>query len=274
MLKIGLVGFGFVGKAVAHGFRNNVLYLIDPTLGTSISDLSGKNPDVIFICVPTPMSKDGTIDSSIVESVISQIKTDPSLADSFIVLKSTVTPDIVDRLQKTVSNFIYNPEFLREKTAEEDFVNPSMHVFGGSPDNTSVLSYIYRKYSSCKEAPEFHMTAKEASFVKYSINTFLASKVLFFNQMKQLMDLHSADYNTVIDAVGADPRIGLSHTMVPGHDGKPGFGGACFTKDTAALSKFADGTLSVLDEVISRNNEIRSMFELDEREKAQNVHYV
>ena len=113
----------------------------------------------------------------------------------------------------------------------------------------------------------------EASFVKYGINSFLATKVLWFNQFKDLIDAHDSRYSVVANAVGYDERIGNGHTKVPGFDGKKGFGGSCFPKDTAAIAKFAQGKLSVLEEVMEVNNVYRSLYELDDREKEQNITY-
>ena len=118
-----------------------------------------------------------------------------------------------------------------------------------------------------------HMTAMEASFVKYGINCFLATKVLWFNQFKDLIDDTDSKYNVIVNAIGLDPRIGHSHTQVPGPDGKKGFGGACFPKDTNAFSTYARGEFSVLDDVIKANNIYRKEYDLDDREKEQKVNY-
>ena len=136
-----------------------------------------------------------------------------------------------------------------------------MHVFGGLFENTKKLEMLYREYSDCRECPVYHMTAKEASFVKYIMNSFLATKVLFFNQLHDIIEKNDANYETIIEAVGTDPRIGSSHTKVPGHDGRKGFGGSCFVKDTAAFVNFTKTTnqrFTVLEEVIRRNQEYRN----------------
>lgn len=270
MINVGIVGYGFVGSAVKHGFRNNNISIADPKLGTTCKDFLDMDLDIIFICAPTPMGKDGTIDSSIVESILSILE---SIKHIPIVLKSTVTPDLVEIFAKKYENFIYNPEFLTERNALNDFVNPVMHVFGGTIENTTKLEEIYKKYSSCSKTEVFHMTAKEASFVKYGVNTFLSTKVLFWNQFHDICQNENVDYSKIISAVGSDNRVGLSHTKVPGIDGRKGFGGACFSKDTAAFEKFADN-FSLLSETIARNNEYRKLYDLDEREKEQNVRYV
>lgn len=268
-ITVGIVGMGFVGSAVAHGFKNQNLVLIDPLLGTSIEDLLDKDPDVVFICVPTPMGADGKINASIVESVIANIKD----INTIIVLKSTVTPDIVERLSHSSHYFVYNPEFLREETALYDFEHPTHHVFGGNIDVTKILEYIYSQYSICTGfAKVYHVTAAEASFVKYGINCYLASKVLFWNQFAKQCEKLGVDYNNVQNAISGDPRIGSSHTNVPGSDGKLGFAGACFPKDSSAFSELFP-EFTVLKETIRANNKIRSQYELSDREKAQNITY-
>ena len=269
-LKIGIVGHGFVGKAVDYGFSNNVKKkLIDPNYNTACKDLLTFAPDVVFICAPTPMGNDGSIDASIVEQCCVEVS---EFTNALIVLKSTVTPDIAGRLSDKFKDFVYNPEFLTEKNANEDFVNQFMLVLGGTGHNTEELLDIYNEYSICRPCPVFHMSATEAAFVKYSINTFLSTKVTFFNQLYDIAKGHNANYNAIISAVGSDPRITHSHTTVPGFDNKRGYGGACFPKDTAAFNAFAKH-FSILNESIKINNEYRKNYELDEREKEQNVHY-
>ena len=277
-MKIGIVGHGFVGKAVDYGFPGNMCRktIIDPRYGNSVADLKGQDfQDFTFVCVPTPMGDNGKIDSSIITSVIHEIKKHTS---GVIIVKSTITPDIVQELFTGADTLrmVYNPEFLTEKSANEDFVNPFMHVFGGMPGATDMVEHLYKFYSLCKPCPTYHMSAVDASFVKYGINSFLASKVLWFNQFYDVVNGHSANFGKVIGAITADDRIGRSHTTVPGFDGKRGFGGACFPKDTSALAHFADGVgvdMTVLKEVIRANNEYRKPYEKDAREIEQNVKF-
>ena len=270
-MKIGIVGRGFVGSAVYGAFKDHCkIYVADPKMNTTIKDdILPNNPKVIFVCVPTPYGNNGEIDSSIVESVLDELKDFGGL----VVLKSTVIPSITTKLKSKVKHFIYNPEFLTESNAEHDFINARMHVFGGDAYDTHKLEAIYNEYSLCVPAQKYHMRAEEASYVKYGLNVFLAVKVLFLNQFKDTMG-NNAVYETVINAMIADGRIGPSHNMVPGPDGKHGFGGACFTKDTAAFASFANGDFTLLNEAIRANNEIRAQYDLCDREKAQNVKYL
>ena len=259
--KIAIVGHGFVGKAVRHGFDlpMNDITIIDPREGTSVEDLYDKDIDFAFICVPTPMSDTGKIDSSIVVDVINKLYDN---SKCLVVLKSTVTPDIVQELSdKAPSRFVYNPEFLTEANAEEDFINATFNVFGGLFEPTVDVAYLYDNNSKCVNAKSIHVSAVEASFIKYTINTFLSTKVTFFNQLKDQVDkFDQANYDVISEAVKHDPRIGNSHMMVPGPDGRRGFGGACFPKDTNAIIKTGQRNnvdLSILKEAVEYNSKIR-----------------
>ena len=267
--KIAIIGHGYVGKAVEYGFNNskNKIQLIDPNLyNNRVEDV--EDPFVSFICVPTPSNSDNSIDASIVIDVVDKLI---KMTTGLIAIKSTVIPPVVKRLSNKNSRVIYNPEFLTERTAFHDFLNPSMHVFGGYENETSILYNFYNTNTKCISAPAYFMSAEEASFVKYGINSFLATKVLWFNQYKDLIDSYGADYNTIRKAIGGDTRIGHTHTQVPGHDGKRGFGGACFPKDTSALTKIDSNLLSILRLVVNENNIYRGEYPIGEREKEQNI---
>lgn len=272
-LRLAIVGGGFVGSAVKYGFTNSKtnIFVVDPKLGTTIEQLQTFKPEYTFVCVPTPMGEDGKIDASILREVVTY------LVDNLftkIIIKSTVTPDIIDELfGLNPFRIVYNPEFLTEKSANEDFVNPIMHVFGGDGHETFEIEDLYKHYSNCKPCPTHHMSPTDASFVKYGMNCFLASKVLWFNQFADIVNEFGGNYNTVISAITTDQRIGTSHTTVPGYDGKRGFSGSCFPKDSFAFAKFANPDFTVLKEVIRRNNEYRTSTELSDREKEQHIRF-
>ncbi len=284
-MKIGIVGHGFVGKAVDYGFETPLVekFLVDPIYGTTLDDLKEFNPDAVFICLPTPMGEDGSVDASLVTEAVHSLGGRESpmvshrsslLSKKLIIIKSTVTPDIVGNLCTINGRHygtVYNPEFLTEKSSQEQFISPPFHIFGGPSYDTIVLEQLYIEYSNCNECPIYHMTGTEAAFVKYGINSFLAMKVTFFNQLYDAIG-DEGNFNLVIRAMGADPRIGTGHTKVPGFDSKRGFGGACFPKDTKAFTEFSD-KLSLLEKVTEINNEYRSQYEKDEREQAQNIKY-
>ena len=264
--KIAIVGLGFVGSAVAYGFHHPhiIQQHIDPKLGNEIMDID-VGTDFVFVCVPTPMD-----DFSIVREVMEEILSND--IGGTIILKSTVPPNILEEM--THPDVVYNPEFLTEKSAQEQFIDPPFHILGGADMATEDVQLLYEHYSLCNPAPFLHMTMEEASLVKYTINSFLATKVTFFNQMFDLCSQFDANPSVVFNAVGMDDRIGFGHTKVPGFDSKRGFGGACFPKDTKAIIDVAgEGVLSIIEEVIKTNNNYRSRYELDDREKEQNIVY-
>lgn len=277
-LKLGVIGHGFVGKATDWGFNKKVeKFIVDPKYSTDINQLAEFRPNLIFVCVPTPMGNDGNHDSVILESVVKEL-TD-KCKESIIVIKSTVLPSVLKKLAIINKKIIYNPEFLREKHANKDFANSEMIIFGGDKNTALKVSKYYLLHSRCKTKEHVFVDLLSASLIKYSINTFLASKVIFFNELYDLckkLELEDS-WETMIEIISIDKRIGPSHMNVPGHDGKFGFGGACFPKDSIALVKFAENLgveLSILKKSIKTNNRIRSKYRnLDDREKEQNVSF-
>lgn len=258
-MKIAVIGSeGFVGRACVHIFKDKAEVIkIDPLLGTSVADLDPNDLDVALICVPTPMGNDGVINASIVEKVIEQLS---GFKNTLVVLKSTVLPDIVDRLAQGNPNFIYNPEFLTERNAEHDAEYPIMTVLGGETEAVERMASIYKNFTICKDAPYYFMSPKEASFVKYGINSFLATKVMFWNQFNEQCEKMGADYEVIKTAIGTDVRIGSSHMDVPGHDGRRGTAGACFAKDVPAFIHFSDKQFSILREAWNVNCDVRNSY--------------
>ena len=277
-MKVGIVGYGFVGSALKRGItRNAELLCIDPKLNTQVSDLEEYRPDIIFICVPTPMSNDFEQDISIVKDVFKEIN--ELQTQSLIVLKSTVTPDNLVKLKNIINDFIYNPEFLREKHADSDFINSPLIIFGGNEKNSKALEDFYKNFTNCKCTNYFYTDPITASFVKYTINSFLATKVIFFNELQTLFSKSGSeeDWEKFIKIISQDPRIGDSHMQVPGHDGRFGFGGACLPKDANAFINYSDSknvNLNLLKTTINTNNKIRATYnKKTSREIEQNIDF-
>ncbi len=277
-MKIAIVGHGFVGKAFMNALNDNIeTYIVDPKLNTSLSDLVSFVPDMIFICVPTPMNMDGSQDVTIINKVIKEI-IDMSI-DSLIIIKSTVLPDNLLEVQKLIPKVIYNPEFLREAHANDDFINADLIILGGSKAESKKLSKFYDEHTKCLSNNYFFTDITTASYIKYTINSFLSMKVIFFNELKGLFEETDSNdsWEEFINILSFDKRIGDSHMQVPGPDGKYGYGGACFPKDTNALLKYSKSKnkeLKVLKKVAEINNLIRGQYiRISEREKEQNIHF-
>ena len=277
-MKIGIVGFGFVGKALKNGLRDSVDCIeIDPKLDTNLSDLSNHKPDIVFVCLPTPMNDDGSQNIDIVRNAIFELnKHDPNI---LVVLKSTILPKYVIEISKLTKNLVINPEFLRDKHANEDFINSEIIVFGGEKENCDKLAKFYENHTKCL-CKDYVVTDNiSASLIKYTINTFLALKVVFFNELKSVFDnLNSQnDWFKFINAISKDKRIGNSHMNVPGPDGRYGFGGPCFPKDVKALIEYSreiGSELSLLNKANTINNNIRAQYnDVTVREKEQNIKF-
>jgi len=277
-MKVAIVGFGFVGKALFYSLRDTTDSIkIDPQLNTSISDLQLYNPNIIFICIPTPMKDDGSQDINAVYEAIDEIN---GLLDKpLIVIKSTVLPSYASEIHEKYSNTVFNPEFLREKYANEDFINSESIIFGGTKQNCLKASSFYKQHTNCIQQNHIFTDVISACLIKYSINSYLATKVVFFNELKKIFEKtgSSENWDKFIDHISSDTRIGKSHMSVPGPDGRYGFGGACFPKDTAALHKFSESLnaeFMLLKKAININNNIRSEYnDLIDREKDQNIKY-
>ena len=242
-MKLGIVGQGFVGLALKAGFEKHyeleTYDKYDESNSTcELFDLVAEC-EVIFICVPTPMDKDGSCHTDIVESVIEEIDKWVSSYHKDIkptvVIKSTVPPGTTDRLHKKYKNVdvIFNPEFLTEATFIEDFKNQNRIILGGIRRGTNKLRQVYSKVFP--RTTIVKTGAKYAEMVKYFTNCFLSTKVSFANEMKQICDGLDIDYDKVVEYATYDERLGKSHWAVPGPDGELGFGGHCLPKDLSAL---------------------------------------
>ena len=241
-MKLGIVGHGFVGTAVDHGFTKDVQkFIVDPKHNSTntIEDLIAFRPDATFVAVPTPQLESGECNTEILETVMQQLN---NSKDALVIVKSTVPGYKLEKIKEECTNLriVYNPEFLTEKNYIEDFRNPSMHVFGGSDTETLKVEDIYHKHSQCEPCPVFRTDLVTASMVKYCINSFLATKVTFMNEMYDVLKAaRGADWQTFTKIIAHDPRMGNTHLKVPGNDGQRGYAGSCFPKDTNALAWFA-----------------------------------
>lgn len=277
-MKIGIIGHGFVGKALAEALTNDVqVCKIDPKLDTSIDDLKNFKPEVIFICLPTPMLDNGIQDISIVKNTILELN--KFITDEIIVIKSTVHPGNINEIKLICPRFVYNPEFLREKHAKEDFINSDLILFGGDQEFADSLANIYSNHTKCINKEYIFTDVTSASLIKYTINSFLATKVIFFNEINSIFKLADSNesWEDFTKILSKDSRIGNSHMLVPGHDGRLGFGGACLPKDINALLKYAESNdleLSLIKNVIKTNNKIRASYNnKTDRENEQNINY-
>ena len=252
---IGIIGQGFVGNAVYQKFKNYYDVLtndLDENKSTATLENLTQMCSTIFLCLPTPMKSDGKCDTSILEKVLDKIDllTDNLETKKTIVIKSTIPPGTTEKFNKRYESLdiVFNPEFLTERNAVEDYNNQDRIILGGPRPSTTELKQIFSKVF-----PEAHIIKTDsthAEMVKYLTNSFLATKVSFANEIYQICEGLHIDYDKVVEYATYDERLGKSHWNVPGHDGDFGFGGHCFPKDLSALLRLAED-LNVVDNVLS-----------------------
>jgi len=263
---VGIIGKGFVGGSMYENFKNVFNTLVWDTDETKRTVATFREfvetSDIIFVCVPTPMKSSGECDVSIVSSVIDDIAQIDRR--KYVVIKSTVTPGTTSRLASDFNMTIgFNPEFLTEANAHNDFRTQPLIVIGADdPGLAAVMTQLYYEFNSAVDnvAHVIQRTTKEAELFKYLANSFLATKVIFANEFKILCDKVDVDYGRIAELAVLDKRLGHTHWRVPGPDGQYGFGGSCFPKDTSALLAYAEevGTaMWMLTEATYINEEIR-----------------
>lgn len=257
-MKVGIIGLGFVGGAVynAHQVHNISTVLHDPYKNIIASKDELFSCDGIFICVPSPSLTTGKCDTSILESVLKDLEGYRGV----LISKVTAPPTEYARLQEQHPNLVHAPEFLVAATAKEDYLSGEFCIVGGHEEYAD-RAYLIICQSQTKVKEKLICDIKEASMIKYTINSFLATKVIFMNHIKEISNLLGTDYNKIIKGVKFDPRLGTSHFDVPGPDSKYGFGGACFPKDTSALSYMSMSlgkSFELLDTAIKINKNIRN----------------
>ena len=264
-MKIGIIGNGFVGNATCQLECNDieiVVYDKNQELcipkDTKLKDLV--KCEIIFISVPTPMNKDGSCYLNIIKSVLYELN--ELNYDNFIVLRSTVPVGTCDSLK---CHFM--PEFLTEKNYIKDFYNNKDWIFGLLNNEkdiefkniiTKLINLAYLNEKIKYNAIHFVLN-KEAEMIKMFRNCFLAAKVSFCNEISQFCNIKGINYENVRKIATKDDRILESHTKVPGPDGKNGFGGTCFPKDTNSLRYEMENSgmePHILNSIIHRNEKV------------------
>ena len=238
--KVGIIGNGFVGSAIASGFGLHAdikIYDKDPERSTHTLDETINQSEFIFVSVPTPMQgvMGGAIDLRIMDSVFEEIDSVNQRSDNIFIIKSTVIPGSVEKYIKKYPNMniTFSPEFLTERAARLDFINSARIVLGGDYEVLCRLEDFFRTRFPYTKIIKTDVGT--AQFIKYMANCFFAVKVSFMNEMFQGAKELEVDWLTAMDGFVSDGRIGNSHLDVPGHDGSLGFGGKCFPKDLNAF---------------------------------------
>ena len=266
MANIGVIGWGVVGKATGAAFAvdpsNKILWYDKKITGPYSFDKVIKNSDFIFVCVPTPMFHDGSgIDLSIINDVINKVAPKIQNTKKILIIKSSVVPGTTREFAKKYpkAHFAMNPEFLKEVDAEWDYMHPDRVVVGAENEADAVEIIKLHKRILPHEVKMFVTDNTTAEMVKYMANTFLATKTLFANEIKELADKLQINYDDVRKMVGIDSRIGEWGLGVSPFGG---VGLKCYPKDTVALlglAKKLKVDLSILDAAWKKNLKVRKV---------------
>jgi UDPglucose 6-dehydrogenase len=255
-VRIGIIGLGYVGSAILNSLSDRFidLVIIDPNKGhnSTYNDLAGA--EAVFVCVPTPRDDTGNCDTSILEDVLARLHN--IRYTGVIISKCTAPPNAYQKLNEQYPNLVHVPEFLTASKAMQDYLNGSFAIIGGSIKAYMNEAERFTKISQQNLKTIVHCDIGEAALTKYAINSFLATKVVFMNELRGVAEAAGLDYNVIAEMISLDKRIGDSHMRVPGADGTFGFGGHCLPKDTEALlslSKDLGVTMQVLEAALKKN---------------------
>ena len=271
MKKVGIIGNGFVGNAVYQNVRDKAetkVYDVDRNRSLNTFE-EVLQQEYIFVCVPTPMKKDGSCDLSILEKLFEDIsnKDLELFEERTFIIKSTVP---IGTTKKLVEKYpllwiVHNPEFLTARNAVSDLAEADRTVIGGKSLLTSRVAQLYWGYVYYGEDHNIiQCSSDESEAIKYFSNTFLAYKVAYFNKVYDVCEKLGMDYKNLRKGITTDPRIGESHTQVPGIDNDRGFGGTCFPKDLNSLiTQFEERNINcdMLKEVWLYNESIRTVID-------------
>ena len=235
-MKLGIIGLGAVGTANKEGFEHvgHTVVPHDITLDTTIQDVL--NTEITFLCVPTPQADDGSCNTGILESVITELS--QLNYKGIIAIRSTVVPGFTQRMIDTYRNLTicFVPEFLRERCATDDFINNHKLLAIGTHD-----IQVYRKLVQAHgnlPAHTEHLTPNEAEVLKYYNNVYAALRVTFANVMYEIFEKLDCDYTTIKNAY---IKTGKAKDMyLDVNPNLRGYGGMCLPKDTQAIVSLLD----------------------------------
>ena len=251
-MKIAIIGYGHVGKAMHHLFPNALLYDVikNDDIKWATKDEVNKC-DVAFICVPTPMNKEnGSCDTHIVKEVISWC-TCPLL-----IIRSTVpvgfTKAMVAKYHKQI---VFQPEYYGETVAHPfvDLTTRQWISFGGEQSAIDQAIEVYQTVMN-STVRIYQADSDSVEMAKYMENAFIGTKVTFCNEMYDICQHLNVDYNKVREIWLADPRMGSYFTFV--YPTNRGWGGSCLPKDINSIiyqSEQNNYDPSFLKEVVSKN---------------------
>ncbi len=255
-MRIGIIGLGAVGSANKAGFDylKHKVIVHDIILNTKITDVC--RTEINYICVPTPQGEDGRCDTSIIESVIEELHI--CNYKGIIAIRSTVEPGFTESMIAKYSNLTicFVPEFLRERCAEDDFIDNHKLLAIGTHD-IAVFNKIKKSHGKLPEHIE-HLTPNEAEVLKYFNNVYAALRVTFANNMYEICEKLNCDYTIIKNAyIKTGKSIDMYLDVNPN---LRGYGGMCLPKDTlaiASLMKELDINLELIRSIHNDNEKFK-----------------
>jgi UDP-glucose 6-dehydrogenase len=238
MKRIGIIGLGNVGRAVRAAFSKNGNEIVTYDIAEQTATLGDiLQTDFVFICVPTEI--DGELNSNIVFEYLQYL--DGWAYEGVVIIKSTLL--FADRhieAEFPSLNIVYNPEFLTERNADRDILDPDQVVLGGELFYTNIVKELYINNSYLRRVWAVELTVGEAIAYKLFLNTYLATKVSLVNEFKGMFErVSDRPWNEFARMMSQDSRFGKTHIYSPGWDGKEGYGGKCLPPCAKEVVLFA-----------------------------------
>ena len=264
-MSIGIIGFGFVGRAIHNFFTkfDNIKVNIYDKYIEEYNNINNiAEAEICYISVPTLFEKDSYNYSAIYDVFEKLLEINYS---NTILLKCTVEPDFTNKIlyakfpALVSSKLFYNPEFLSSQTANYDFANQKHIIIGHNPNNNP--DYIINFYKTYFPNAEISVASiVEAESAKIFCNTFYAAKIQIFNEFYFACQNNGANFDHVKNMMLKNGWINPMHTSVPGPDGLFSFGGACFPKDIRGLNSYLKkiGSYNEVIEAVISESHIRN----------------
>ena len=223
------------------------------SFSSDYASIEWDNIDIVFVCVQTPNNiETNSVDTKFLESAIKEIN-NVNNNDLIITIKSTIPPYEIEKVCEKVgmdsSKLTFNPEFLREGTAVEDFFKPDRIVLGGT--DSEKLTKLKELYSGF-DCEVIITDSISSQLIKYLANTYLPLRLSFVNEATRLIDYSGGNLDDILKGVGLDKRIG-QHYFRP----SPSWGGSCFPKDLVEVNNFYDKdklNLPLISNIINSND--------------------
>ncbi len=236
------------------------------TASVHLKDILDDTIKAIFIVVPTPSMPSGEFSHVYIDTIIEQLQTlGKQTVQRHLIINSTCMPGYCNSIEKKLNDLnytlIYNPEFIAQGSIMKDQQFPDQVLIG--ENNVDAGDYVQTIYTKlCKNSPRYcRMSLISAEITKLATNCFLTTKISFANAIGDIATKVNGEPEKILDAIGADSRIGNKYFRYGF-----GYGGPCFPRDNKAFTKFAENNnISMLiSEATDKANQAHNDFLLEE----------